>query len=139
MSGMNGRPQASIAALAPTAQIIPFPAQRAAPPNRLQTALAKLDHALADQRSVLATWRGALAELRGAMQGLEGSVAVYRGELGKLTTGVAQLHARALWLRAWANRLETDQTGTDQTGTDQEGADQACTNGQPPSLSGRNA
>jgi len=128
MSRISDRPQTSPLPLPCSAELISFPARRAAPPrSRLQTALANLDRALADQRSVLATWRGALADLRGAMHGLDTSVAIYRGELGKLTTGVAHLHARALWLRAWASRVEADQAG----------ADHSATNGQPPARSGR--
>ncbi|HXA24840.1 MAG TPA: hypothetical protein VNW90_21340 [Acetobacteraceae bacterium] len=99
---MSDRPAVS-------AQIIPFPSRRPAPPStadgqeRLRRALIALDAAVAGQREAVAAWRGALADLGAVMSGLGESVQRYRGSLDALDSRVAGLHAEAVQLERTAD------------------------------------
>jgi hypothetical protein len=91
-----------------TAEIIPFPLRRPAPPteegqDRLRRALADLESAIAGQRQAVATWRQALADLGNAVSGLGGSLQRYQGSLVSLGTRVEGLHTQAVQLERIAD------------------------------------
>jgi ABC-type transporter Mla subunit MlaD len=92
-----------------SAEIIPFPVQPRATPerageDRLQRALAALDAAVTGQRAAVAEWRQSLAQLGDTMNGLGASLGRYRDSLTRLDGQVGALNSQAVALEQWADK-----------------------------------
>ena len=86
------------------AEIIPFPIQdRTRPAEHLERALARLKAALAEQNAAVAAWRAQLERLRLGLGALRRSLEDQNARLGTAKQGVAELHAQACRLQAWAD------------------------------------
>jgi hypothetical protein len=85
-----------------SATILTFPAHQraAAPPARLNGAIAAMDAALEAQRCAIGSWRGAIDDLRRSHAALEANVARFRDRLD----GVARQTA-AFKRTAWEDTL----------------------------------
>jgi hypothetical protein len=73
------------------------------PEQRLARALESLDAALAEQRVAIAAWRDGLLALKVSTTSLHDNLLRYRTNLQTLGDGVADLHAKAQTLKAWAD------------------------------------
>jgi hypothetical protein len=96
----------SVAAVRPTAEIIPFPSRlkpEDGPDDRLARALASLTTAMMEQQAAIAAWRGALGELKETTSGLGESLQRYQISLGSLSGSVSALEGKAQLMEQWAD------------------------------------
>jgi hypothetical protein len=86
------------------AEIIPFQIHNRTPPaEHLDRALTRLKAALAEQNAAVAAWRTQLERLRLGLGALRRSLEDQNARLGTGKQGVAELHAQACRLQAWAD------------------------------------
>ncbi len=88
------------------AEIIPFPV-RTLSGEPLDRSLARLRAALAEQSAAVAAWRSQLERLRLGIGAVGRSLEDQNLRLGMTKQGIADLHAQARRLEAWADGVLT--------------------------------